>query len=103
MNCDVIISTAAPSSYGGGVIPCIHTTIAIPLLHLDVGDDPQPRCPVHQDFEDVGVVTEDADCLGSIRRSMQHVTAQCDVCLSMCEYTVQLIYKLYVVLKRVAT
>ena len=75
--------------------------IAIPLLHLYVGNDPHPRCPVRQKDEYVGVVTEDADCLDSVLRSMQHVNAQCEVCLSMCDYTFQPIYKLYVVLTRV--
>ena len=51
--------------------------IAIPLLHLNVVDDPHPRCPVHKEDEDVGVVTEDADCLDSVHRSIQHATAQC--------------------------
>ena len=42
-------------------------------------------------------------CLDSVRRSMQHVTTQCDVCLSMCDNTVQFSYELYVVLNREAT
>ena len=53
------------------------TSRTSPLLHLDVVDDPHPRCSVHKEDEDVGVVTEDADCLDSVHRSMQHVTAHC--------------------------
>ena len=58
--------------------------------------------PVHQEDEDVSVVTEDADGLGSIHHCLQDVAAEGDVCLSMADYTVQLVDELDAVWKGVA-
>ena len=48
--------------------------IAIPILHSNIGDKSHPPCPAHQEDAYVGVITEDADCLGSVCRRLQHVT-----------------------------
>ena len=52
--------------------------------------------------EDVGVVNEDTDGLGAVRRRLQHVAAEGDVCLSMGDDTAQLVDQLDVVWKGAA-
>ena len=76
--------------------------ITIPLFHLNFCDNLLPRCPVYQEDEDICVITEDSEGLSAVCHWLQHVAAENDVYLSMGDNTVQLVDKLYVVLKRVA-
>ena len=57
--------------------------IAIPLFNLNLVDNLHPRYPVHQENEDVGIITEDPDCLGAFCHCLQHVAAEGDICLIM--------------------
>ena len=62
--------------------------IAIPLFHLNLGEYSHSRCPVYQKNEDIGIITEDSDGLGSFCNRFQHVAPEGDVCLIMGNDTV---------------
>ena len=71
-------------------------------VSTNLGDNSHNRCPVHQEKEDVGIITEDSNGMGACCHRFQHVAAEGDVNFIVGNDTVQHVDELDVVWKGIA-